>query len=138
MITIWLLMAIATKQRANGLNSLVLSFPCLSMTSQLMKWLIPVIAIWLLMAIPSKMGLAAQFHWFKRSTLVNINDGHSEGYIRNARLGSVPKIANLLHLIYLSIITSDPSGQSFFSRLFASKPAGWYVLHYWLLFRFGS
>ena len=66
------------------------------------------------MAIPSKKGLAAQFHWFKRSTLVNINGGHSEGYIRNASLGSVPKIANLLHFIYLSIITSDPSGQSFF------------------------
>ena len=65
------------------------------------------------MAIPSKKGLAAQFHWFKGSTLVNINGGHSEGYIRNASLGSVPKIANLLHFIYLSIITSDPSGQSF-------------------------
>ena len=65
------------------------------------------------MAIPSKEGLAAQFHWFKGSTLVNINGGHSEGYIRNASLGSVPKIANLLHFIYLSIITSDPSGQSF-------------------------
>ena len=47
------------------------------------------------MAIPSKKGLAAQFHWFKGSTLVNINGGHSEGYIRNASLGSVPKIANL-------------------------------------------
>ena len=43
----------------------------------------------------SKKGLAAQFHWFKGSTLVNINGGHSEGYIRNASLGSVPKIANL-------------------------------------------
>ena len=40
--------------------------------------------------------------------------GISEGYIRNASLGSVPKIANLLYFIYLSIITSDPSGQSFF------------------------
>ena len=47
------------------------------------------------MAIPSKKGLAAQFHWFKGSTLVNINGGHSEGYLRNASLGSVPKIANL-------------------------------------------
>ena len=34
-------------------------------------------------------GLAAQFHWFKGSTLVNINGGHSEGYISNAGLGSV-------------------------------------------------
>ena len=54
------------------------------------------------MAIPSKKGLAAQFHWFKGSTLVNINGGHSEGYIRNASLGSVPKIANLS--IFLSLI----------------------------------
>ena len=64
----------------------------------------PVIAIWLLMAIPSKKGLAAQFHWFKGSALVNINGGHSEGYIRNAGLGSVPKIAKLayfLHTIFL-------------------------------------
>ena len=56
------------------------------------------------MAIPSKKGLAAQFHWFKGSTLVNINGGHSEGYIRNAGLGSVPKIAKLayfLHTIFL-------------------------------------
>ena len=37
MITIGLLMAIATKQRVNGLNSLVLIFPSLSVTSQLMK-----------------------------------------------------------------------------------------------------
>ena len=37
LITIWLLRAIATKQRASGLNSLVLIFPSLSMTSQLMK-----------------------------------------------------------------------------------------------------
>ena len=54
------------------------------------------------MAIPSKEGLAAQFHWFKGSTLVNINGGHSEGYIKNASLGSVPKIANLS--IYLSLL----------------------------------
>ena len=50
------------------------------------------------MAIPPKKGLAAQFHWLKESALVNINGGHSEGYIRNAGLGSVPKIANLLSL----------------------------------------
>ena len=50
------------------------------------------------MAIPPKKGLAAQFHWLKGSALVNINGGHSEGYIRNAGLGSVPKIANLLSL----------------------------------------
>ena len=48
------------------------------------------------MAIPSKKGLVAQFHWLKGSALVNINGGHSEGYIRNAGLGSVPKIANCL------------------------------------------
>ena len=46
-----------------------------------------------LMAIPPKKGLVAQFHWLKGSVLVNINGGHSEGYIRNAGLGSVPKIA---------------------------------------------
>ena len=50
------------------------------------------------MAIPPKKGLATQFHWLKGSALVNINGGHSEGYIRNAGLGSVPKIANLLSL----------------------------------------
>ena len=83
----------------------------MSMTSQLRKRLIPVIAIWLLMEIPSKKGLAAQFHWFKRSTLVNINGGHSEGYIRNASLGSVPKIANLLHFFHIH--TFVPSGQPF-------------------------
>ena len=46
------------------------------------------------MAIPPKKGLAAQFHWLKGSALANINGGHSEGYIRKAGLGSVPKIAN--------------------------------------------
>ena len=65
------------------------------------------------MAIPSKKGLAAQFHWFKGSTLVNINGGHSEGYIRNAGLGSVPKIANLL---YTHSYISDPSGQTYFLK----------------------
>ena len=40
--------------------------------------------------------------------------GISERLYKNASLGSVPKIASLLHFIYLSIITSDPSGQSFF------------------------
>ena len=34
MITKWLLRVIATKQRANGLNPLVHSFPSLSVTSQ--------------------------------------------------------------------------------------------------------
>ena len=53
------------------------------------------------MAIPSKKGLAAQFHWLKGSTLVNINGGHSEGYISNAGLGSVPKTANLLTIYTL-------------------------------------
>ena len=40
------------------------------------------------MAIPS-------ISLVQRINLVNINGGHSEGYIRNASLGSVPKIANL-------------------------------------------
>ena len=50
------------------------------------------------MAIPPKKGLVAQFHWLKGSALVNINGGHFQGYIRNAGLGSVPKIAKLLSL----------------------------------------
>ena len=109
-------MAIAPKQGVSGLNSLVLSFPSLSVTSQLLKS--PVKAIWLLMAIPSKKGLVAQFHWLKGSALVNINGGHSEGYIRNAGLGSVPKIAN--STIFTSFI-SDPSGETLFcKRLFSS------------------
>ena len=54
------------------------------------------------MAIPPKKGLAAQFHWLKGSALVNINGGHSEGYIRKAGLGSVPKIANFtIYFCYL-------------------------------------
>ena len=56
------------------------------------------------MAIPSKKGMAAQFHWFKGSTLVNINGGHSKGYIRNAGLGLVPKIANLLLSLAIFLI----------------------------------
>ena len=52
------------------------------------------------MAIPPKKGLAAQFHWLKGSALVNINGGHSEGYIRKAGLGSVPKIANISTFVY--------------------------------------
>ena len=59
------------------------------------------------MAIPSKKGLAAQSHWFKGSTLVNINGGHSEGYIRNAGLGSGPKIANLLFSLAIFLIHQD-------------------------------
>ena len=80
------------------------------------------------MAIPSKKELAAQFHWFKGSTLVNINGGHSEGYIRNAGLGSVPKIANLL---YTHCYLSGSSGQTYFLKaILYLKPTGWYVLHY--------
>ena len=105
MITIWLLVAITPKQRVSGLNSLILSFPSLSVTSQLLKWLTPVIAIWLLMAIPPKKGLAAQFHWLKGSALVNINGGHFEGYIRKAGIGSVPKIANIFTFVSLLILT---------------------------------
>ena len=62
------------------------------------------------MAIPPKKGLAAQSHWLKGSTLVNINGGHSEGYIRKAGLGSVPKIANISTFCLLLI--SDPSGKT--------------------------
>ena len=42
------------------------------------------------------------------STLININGGHSEGYIRNAGLGSVPKIAKLAYIIYVMQTTSRP------------------------------
>ena len=63
------------------------------------------------MAIPPKKGLAAQFHWLKGSALVNINGGHSEGYISNAGLGSVPKIAN--YSLFALFIHSDSSGKSF-------------------------
>ena len=59
------------------------------------------------MAIPSKKGLAAQFHWLKGSALVNINGGHSEGYIRNAGLGSVPKIANFLFFTSFILIHQE-------------------------------
>ena len=110
MITIWLLVATTPKQGVSGLNSLVLSFPSLSVTSQLLERLTPVIAIWLLMAIPPKKGLAAQSHWLKGSALVNINGGHFEGYIRRAGLGSVPKIANTS--TFLLFIYSDPSGRN--------------------------
>ena len=58
-----------------------------------------------------KKGLAAQFHWLKGSALVNINGGHSEGYISNAGLGSVPKIAN--YSLFALFIHSDSSGKSF-------------------------
>ena len=61
------------------------------------------------MEIPPKKGLAAQFHWLKGSALVNINGGHSEGYIRNAGIGSVPKIANCS--LFALFIHSDPSGK---------------------------
>ena len=62
------------------------------------------------MAIPPEKGLVAQFHWLKGSALVNINGGHSEGYIRNAGLGSVPKIAKYLLSFYIA--HSDPSGKN--------------------------
>ena len=116
MITIWLLVAITPKQGVSGLNSLVLSFPSLSVTSQLLKCVTPVKAIWLLMAISSKKGLAAQFHWLKGSALVNINGGHSEGHIRNAGLGSVPKIANCLFFACSLFLTLQEN--HFVQRLF--------------------
>ena len=69
----WLLMVIATKQRACG-------------------------------SVPFALGCEV-------TGLNNINGGHSNAYIRNAGLGSVPKIANdtTFYLCYYS----DPSGQSF-------------------------
>ena len=81
------------------------------------------------MAIPPKKGLAAQFHWLKGSALVNINGGHSEGYIRKAGLGSVPKIANCS--LFALFIHSDPSGKIILLKaILSAKPTGWYVLHY--------
>ena len=78
------------------------------------------------MAIPSKKGLVAQFHWFKRSTLVNINGGHSEGYIRNASLGSVPKIANLS--IFLSLILIRLDNHFFQGSLHQSLQVGMFYI----------
>ena len=83
-------------------------------------------AIWLLMAIPSKKGLAAQFHWFKGSTLVNINGGHSEGYIRNASLGSVSKIANLS--IFHSLILIHLDNHIFQGSLHQSLQVGMFYI----------
>ena len=40
-------------------------------------------------------GVGGSISLVERISLVNINGGHSEGYIRNAGLGSVPKIAKL-------------------------------------------
>ena len=52
--------------------------------------------------------------------LININGGHSEAYIRNAGLGSVPKIAN--QLFFLSY-HSDPSGTIILQKgSFSSQP----------------
>ena len=78
------------------------------------------------MAIPSKKGLAAQFHWFKGSTLVNINGGHSEGYIRNASLGSVPKIANLS--LFLSLILIHLDNHFFQGSLHQSLQIGMFYI----------
>ena len=78
------------------------------------------------MAIPSKKGLVAQFHWFKRSTLVDINGGHSGGYIRNASYGSVPKIANLSHFILLLFLIHLDDHLLYKGSLLHSL-AGWYV-----------
>ena len=90
------------------------------------------------MAIPPKKGLVAQFHWLKGSALVNINGGHFEGYIRRAGLGSVPKIANTS--TFLLFIYSDPSGRNhyYLKGSLHHSLTGWYVLRYWLLFRFKS
>ena len=49
--------------------------------------------------------------------------------IRNAGLGSVPKIANCS--LFALFIHSDPSGKIICSKgSFCRKPTGWYVLHY--------
>ena len=63
------------------------------------------------MAIPPKKGLAAQFHWLKGSALVNINGGHSEGYIRKAGIGLVPKIAK--YSLFASLFILTLQGKSF-------------------------
>ena len=69
------------------------------------------------MAIPPKKGLAAQFHWLKGSALVNINGGHSEGYIRKVGIGSVPKIAK--YSLFASLFILTLQGKSFvFKALF--------------------
>ena len=80
-VIMWLLMTIATKQRAGGSVPLVLSCEV--------------------------------------TGLININGGHSEGYIRNAGLGSVPKIAKW-HLSYLLQIFWSVWTITLIFRLFAS------------------
>ena len=69
------------------------------------------------MAIPPKKGLVAQFHWLKGSALVNINGGHFEGYIRNAGLGSVPKIAKYLLFFYILLILTLQGETLYFKAL---------------------
>ena len=62
--------------------------------------------------MPPNKGLAGQFHWSlscEVTGLININGGHSDAYIRNADLGSVPKIAKAIYLF--TIAHSDPSGE---------------------------
>ena len=44
------------------------------------------------MAIPSRKRVAAHSHWPWGSSLININGGHFEGYIRKTGPGSVPRM----------------------------------------------
>ena len=57
---------------------------------------------------------------------VNINGGHSEGYIRNASLGSVPKIANFFLLLFLIHLENHLINKG---SLLQSL-TGWYVFNY--------
>ena len=80
------------------------------------------------MAIPPKKGLAAQFHWLKGSALVNINGGHSEGYIRKAGLGSVPKIANISTFVYCLFLTLQGKPFIFQGSLHHSLQVGMFYI----------
>ena len=62
------------------------------------------------MAIPSKKGLAAQFHWLKGSALVNINGGHSEDYIRNAGLLIAYRLVCFTLLIAFQVLSIKSQG----------------------------
>ena len=58
--------------------------------------------MWLLMAIVTKQMACSSVPLVLGCDVtgsININGGHSEGYIRNAGLGSVPKIANEPYLL---------------------------------------
>ena len=52
-------------------------------------------------------GVGGSISLVQRIKPCYINGGHSEGYIRNAGLGSVPKIANLLLSLAIFLIHQD-------------------------------